>query len=602
MTDEGLLMAHRRAVVCPLVVLLGVLSAAVACGGEFLIFDEVFTFDETLNGFKWFMPPANAPRDWTSPDDYENGQVYTRFEILSQPTDAASKLQFGIWQDDGKRETMSPHCELHGPGVVTHHASPNTWWELDPNYPVDFSRAGDFLHCGIVVWSSEPLGYISTWNPNPHIWANRHKYLPMKVRATVIAVSAGSRFSGWDHWLSAGSPGRPMFEFKHHFIRAEMPTDDWFHSVILADLDRDGDLDFAIASARKPQRVENNFYWYQYRGPDDWVEHLVGSMGETQQAAAIMDVDGDGWPDIISGNHWYRNSGDPKNKRFAAHRYRNLDAGFHDVAVADINGDGRLDIITLSEDHGCYWYEQPEPASIHGLWTERQIIPAENCPHGSFGPEGIGDLDGDGDNDIVLGNRWAENIDGGASWAFHPLPFGRWTVPTWGGPAILATRSVIRDMDGDGHNDIVIAECDVPDCVVAVLYNEDGKGRSWRKVLLPQTAPGRRGSLHSLRVADFNLDGRLDILAIEQEDCRDEGPMPPPRWFIWEDTTGVWTEHVILDINLGGHEAWIGDVDGDGDIDIVSKTWRSGIYPDSANAGKAHADFLENRAIVKPGK
>lgn len=584
---------------CSLILLCGAFLAGTAGGSEFLIFDEVFAFDEGLNGFKWFRPPAGAPADWTSPDDYENGQVYTRFEIFSQPTNAAGKLQFGIWQDGGKRETMSPHCELHGPGVVTHHASPSTWWERDPNHPVDFSRVADFLHCGIIVWSSEPFGYISTWNPNPEVWANRHKYFPMQVRATVVAVSAGGRFSGWDHWLRRDANETPMFDFQHHFIRSTMPTEDWFHSVTLADLDRDGDLDYAIASARPPGRVENNFYWYEYRGPDDWVERLVGSMGQTQQAAALLDVDADGWIDIVSGNYWYRNSHDPKNTPFAAHRYRTLDSGFHDVGVADINGDGRADIVTLSENHGCCWYEQPEHALLGKLWNERQIIPAANCPHGSFGPEGIGDLDGDSDNDIILGNRWAQNKDGGTAWAFHPLPFGRWTVPTWGGPAILATRSVIRDMDGDGDNDIVIVECDVPDCVAAILYNENGRGTSWRKVLLPQTAPGRRGSLHSLRVADFNLDGRLDILSIEQEDCRDANPMPPPRWYIWEDTTGGWTEHVILDANLGGHEAWVGDVDGDGDIDIVSKTWRSGLYRDSANAGNAHVDFLENRAIVK---
>lgn len=139
----------RLVTFCSLILFSGAFPAGTAGGSEFLIFDEVFTFDEGLNGFKWFMPPAQATKDWTRPDDYEKGQVYTRFEIFGQPTNAAGKLQFGIWQDGGKRETMSPHCELHGRGVVTHHASPSTWWELDPNHPVDFSRVADFLHCGI---------------------------------------------------------------------------------------------------------------------------------------------------------------------------------------------------------------------------------------------------------------------------------------------------------------------------------------------------------------------------------------------------------------------------------------------------------------------
>jgi hypothetical protein len=49
---------------------------------------------------------------------------------------------------------------------------------------------------------------------------------------------------------------------------------------------------------------------------------------------------------------------------------------------------------------------------------------------------------------------------------------------------------------------------------------------------------------------------------------------------------------VILDANLGGHEAVAGDVDGDGDLDICAKPWE----PRKANAvgGKNHFDYLEN--------
>ncbi len=389
-------------------------------------------------------------------------------------------------------------------------------------------------------------------------------------------------------------PDTGRFLFQHHFIRAQMPQEDWFHTATLADLDRDGDLDFTIASARG-DRTEKNLYWYEYKGPEQWTEHIVGDMEETQQGADILDVDGDGWLDLISGNHWYRNSQDPRNVPFTKYRFRDLSAGFHDVVVADIDGDGMKDIVTLSENHGCYWYRHPlDPTE---LWEEFRILSKDNCPHGAFGPEGIGDLDGDGDNDIVLGDKWMENEREGRSWVPHALDFGRWEVPTWGGKEILATRCVVRDLDMDGDNDIVLTECDLPGSTAAVFYNLDGLGRSWEKVPLPQTAPGDRGSLHSLRVADFDLDGNLDILAIDQEDCRGDQPLPGPRWYVWENASGIWKETVILDLNLGGHEAWTGDVDGDGDIDVVAKTWRSGLYNESGNGGAAHADYLENLEI-----
>ena len=51
-------------------------------------------------------------------------------------------------------------------------------------------------------------------------------------------------------------------------------------------------------------------------------------------------------------------------------------------------------------------------------------------------------------------------------------------------------------------------------------------------------------------------------------------------------------EHVIADINLGGHEDAIGDVTGDGKIDIVSKPWATS--PKNALGGRAYVLILEN--------
>ena len=51
-------------------------------------------------------------------------------------------------------------------------------------------------------------------------------------------------------------------------------------------------------------------------------------------------------------------------------------------------------------------------------------------------------------------------------------------------------------------------------------------------------------------------------------------------------------ERVILDANLGGHEAVVADVDGDGDLDICSKDWTP--RKENALGGKNHFDYLEN--------
>jgi len=91
----------------------------------------------------------------------------------------------------------------------------------------------------------------------------------------------------------------------------------------------------------------------------------------------------------------------------------------------------------------------------------------------------------------------------------------------------------------------------------------------WQTHPLPRGDNDARGAFQTLAVADFNFDGHLDIFTVEMESVAGNRP---PRWFIWKgDGRGGFAEQVILDANLGGYEAVVGDVDGDGDLDICSK-------------------------------
>jgi hypothetical protein len=117
---------------------------------------------------------------------------------------------------------------------------------------------------------------------------------------------------------------------------------------------------------------------------------------------------------------------------------------------------------------------------------------------------------------------------------------------------------------------------------------------------LPRNDAATRGAYHSLIVADFDNDGDADVFSCEMEGIPGDRP---PRWFLWENADGKgqrFIEHIILDAKLGGHLAVAADVDGDGDLDIVSKLWRP--RKDNANQGRNHVDLLENLSPVAAGQ
>jgi Secretion system C-terminal sorting domain len=171
--------------------------------GEFVIMDETYIYNDDLSGFKKIqLDMDEVPADWTNPYDFENGQIYERYEILSQPTSQVCALSFGFWQYEGSRETFSSQTLMTGPGSVgMQNTSPSTWWEIDEVNPVDFSKPEHFSGVGVPLWSDE-IKLVSPWSSDGD-WDKRHLYHPMKVRSTIVAVGEGEVFSGWNYWLDS---------------------------------------------------------------------------------------------------------------------------------------------------------------------------------------------------------------------------------------------------------------------------------------------------------------------------------------------------------------------------------------------------------------
>ncbi len=382
--------------------------------------------------------------------------------------------------------------------------------------------------------------------------------------------------------------------FQHHYISSDLPEDKrWGYGVsVLADIDMDGKPDYVTCV------LQDSIYWFENNDKKEWIRHTVGKISTAHLGGASLDVDGDGWIDIIIGGVWYQNPQNPRNKLFNKFVYddRILNE-IHDIVIADIDANGQLDIVVLGDKEGCFWYKIPDNPAQDKNW-ERHVITMDVLKekdgiHGGFFPSGIGDLNGDGYADIVLPDRWLENRSQGKEWIHHPLPFARKRGP-WG----LSSRSWIADINNDGFPDIVMADCDQIRSEVAWLENDGQQPPSFKPHFLEKEATGERGSFHSLAVADFNNNGYLDIFVADQEDPSILPSGAKPRWYIFENkgTPKVqFREKVILDKGLGGHDARIGDIDGDGDIDIASKIWNR--WPENSNGGKEHVDWLENLLI-----
>ena len=389
----------------------------------------------------------------------------------------------------------------------------------------------------------------------------------------------------------------------HYNIDSILPGSSWGTSgFTLADFDKDGDLDITIS-----RREDSNgrLYWYE-NNSGKWTKHQLGISDEYQLGAAVSDINSDGYTDLVVSRYWFENPKILKQSPDSPWIRRTYTGGLpdenHDIGVCDFDRDGKEEILCYSQKAGGGTLRLYRTDNVEN-WEYRDIsdrvnsivndIPGNNGIHGGFSPRGLGDLDGDQYADIVLPAGWFRNPgkypDG--VWEFHPWPFRMGIVPNLYG---ISGRSWVVDIDSDGDQDVVFVDCDVEGSK-GYLFMNQGRGSYFIRKELP--SPGDpTGSFHSLAVSDFDKDGDSDIFTGEQEDP-DKGMKPEylkERGFFWENTGSSrnpsFEVRIIQTDNPGWHDVQIGDVDGDGDTDIVSKVWNK-------DGRHYHADYWENTLL-----
>src|SRR5262249_48092251 len=145
------------------------------------------------------------------------------------------------------------------------------------------------------------------------------------------------------------------------------------------------------------------------------------------------------WVDLVCSGVWFRNPGSPQNKGpWQRFEFARKASGAHDIVAADIDGDGRPDVVMMSDPTkplaALAWFKIPNDP--RGLWERHDIGPGI---HGGITPAGVADINGDGHLDVVRGDTWFENRDGkGREWVAHKnIPMGRI------GPFGMCVRTVV---------------------------------------------------------------------------------------------------------------------------------------------------------------
>ena len=218
-------------------------------------------------------------------------------------------------------------------------------------------------------------------------------------------------------WMEAPAHPRDLAAWRWHPLRKV----GWIMSILTLDMDADGDQDI-LFSDRKGER--SGIYWLENPGraaPADqpWTEHTIGAVGREVMFLDVADFDGDGLHDVIA-------SVKPRDVQVLRRlgrdglKWESQTITFpatvgtaKAVRVADVNNDGRVDIVYSAEQatgelRGVAWMNV----------ADRTVHDISGAPGTKYDLMELYDFDADGDLDILT----TEEVDGlGVIWYENPL-------------------------------------------------------------------------------------------------------------------------------------------------------------------------------------
>ncbi len=356
-------------------------------------------------------------------------------------------------------------------------------------------------------------------------------------------------------------------------------------ALLVVDLDKDGVQDFVIGSRAAGPAV----VWYRRAGAT-WRRYVIEpALCSIEAGGAFYDIDGDGDDDIVFAGDarsneiwWWENpypNFDPNRPWMRRSIKRSGGNKHHDQIFSDIDGDGRKELISWNQGaRQLLAFKIPPEVRAVGEWPVTVLYAYED-PRPEHEGLTAADINGDGRLDLVGAGRWFENL-GGMKFSVHVID-----------DAYRFSRVLVGDFVKGGRPEIVFG----PGDNVLRLRLYESKKQQWvGRDLLPEDVIHG----HSLEKADIDGDGNLDIFVGEMGHW---GPktQPPDNpqarlWALYGDGKGGFRVQVV-DRGQGTHEAKLGDLDGDGDLDIIGKPFRHNtprldVYWNEGKSGKLALD------------
>lgn len=353
--------------------------------------------------------------------------------------------------------------------------------------------------------------------------------------------------------------------------------DDTFRSegVAAGDVNRDGKMDVFAGDV-----------WYQ---APDWTMHEFRPLGKYDFNTGYSnsfcnfahDVNGDGWVDVIvvgfpgAPFHWYEN---PQGKE--GHWKEHVI--WHSVCnespdFVDIDGDGKPELLLGSQPESQMGII-PLPAKEKATqkWDFRAIsepgVPEQNGTHRFYHGVGVGDVNKDGRNDVVIPHGWWEQPSTltDATWKFHA-----WTLAREGEQNPLPAANIyVDDLDLDGDQDVIMS------CAHAYgVWWFERMGNQPDAEVRYHVIDESFSQSHALKYVDLNGDGSRDLVTGKRfwaHQGGDPGEREPVVmcWYEIKKQAGSPPQFVKHEIKEGldtgiGTQFEVADMNGDKRPDIV---------------------------------